>query len=87
VGLLEFLKEFTMLTRLGTKLGDRDILRIAAYTQKIGEMAYRNETIEGIMFTSTKISSGLNLVIFPEKLRSPSSLELYDPDRELSNPE
>jgi RES domain-containing protein len=65
----------------------QDILGIAAYTQRIGEIAYHDETIEGIMFTSTKISSGLNLVVFPEKLRSPSSLELYDPDRELSSPE
>lgn len=62
---------------------NQDILRIAAYPQRVGQLAYDREDIEGILFTSTKVTNTLNLVIFPERVRSPSSVELYDPQNEL----
>jgi hypothetical protein len=57
--------------------------RIAAYPQRVGQLAYDREDIEGILFTSTKVVNTLNLVIFPERVRSPSVVELYDPQNEL----
>jgi hypothetical protein len=62
---------------------NQDILRIAAYPQRVGQLAYDREDIEGILFTSTKVPNTLNLVIFPERVRSPSVVELYDPQNEL----
>lgn len=62
---------------------NQDILRIAAYPQKVGQLAYDREDIEGILFTSTKVTNTLNLVIFPERVKSPSVMELYDPQNEL----
>lgn len=62
---------------------NQDILRIAAYPQRVGQLAYDREDIEGILFTSTKVTNTLNLVIFPERVRSPSVVELYDPQNEL----
>ncbi len=62
---------------------NQDILRIAAYPQRVGQLAYDREDIEGIIFTSTKVTNTLNLVIFPERVRSPSVVELYDPQNEL----
>jgi RES domain-containing protein len=62
---------------------NQDILKIAAYPQKVGQLAYDREDIEGILFTSTKVPNTLNLVIFPERVRSPSVVELYDPQNEL----
>ena len=34
---------------------NQDILRIAAYPQRVGQLAYDRENIEGILFTSTKV--------------------------------
>jgi RES domain-containing protein len=62
---------------------NQDILRIAAYPQRVGQLAYDREDIEGILFTSTKVTNTLNLVIFPERVRSSSVVELYDPQNEL----
>jgi RES domain-containing protein len=62
---------------------NQDILKIAAYPQRVGQLAYDREDIEGILFTSTKVTNTLNLVIFPERVRSPSVVELYDPQNEL----
>ena len=62
---------------------NQDILRIAAYPQRVGQLAYDRENIEGILFTSTKVTNTLNLVIFPERVRSLSVVELYDPQSEL----
>jgi RES domain-containing protein len=62
---------------------NQDILRIAAYPQGVGQLAYGREDIEGILFTSTKVPNTLNLVIFPERVRSSSVVELYDPQNEL----
>jgi RES domain-containing protein len=62
----------------------QDILGIAAYTQKIGDLAYAKGNIEGIVFTSTKVTNTVNLALFPERVKLPSLLELYDPQQELS---
>jgi RES domain-containing protein len=62
---------------------NQDILRIAAYPQRVGQLAYDREDIEGILFASTKVTNTLNLVIFPERVRSLSVVELYDPQNEL----
>jgi RES domain-containing protein len=62
---------------------NQDILRIAAYPQSVGQLAYDREYVEAILFTSTKVTNTLNLVIFPERVRSPSVVELYDPQNEL----
>ena len=64
----------------------RDLLRclkIAAYPQRIGQLASNRGDIEGIIFTSTKLANTLNLVIFPERVRPLSIVELYDPQNEL----
>jgi hypothetical protein len=61
----------------------QDILGIAAYPQKIGNLAYITENIEGIVFTSTKVDNTVNLALFPERIVLPSLLELYDPQKEL----
>ena len=61
----------------------QDILKIAAYPQRVGQLAYEQGDIEGILFTSTKLANTLNLAIFPERVKSPSVLELYDPQNEL----
>lgn len=61
----------------------QDILKIAAYPQRVGQLAYERGDIEGILFTSTKIANTLNLVIFSERVKSPSVVELYDPQNEL----
>ena len=61
----------------------QDILKIAAYPQRVGQLAYGRGDIEGILFTSTKLDNTLNLVIFPERVKSPSVVELYDPQNEL----
>jgi RES domain-containing protein len=62
---------------------NQDILKIAAYPQRVGQLTYDQEDIEGILFTSTKVTNTLNLVIFPERVRSPSIVDLYDPQNEL----
>jgi RES domain-containing protein len=61
----------------------QDILGIAAYPQRIGNLAYLTENIEGIVFTSTKVANTVNLALFTERITLPSSLELYDPQNEL----
>ena len=61
----------------------QDILKIAAYPQRVGQLAYEQGDIEGILFTSTKLVNTLNLVIFPERVKSQSVVELYDPQNEL----
>lgn len=61
----------------------QDILKIAAYPQRMGQLAYEQEDIEGILFTSTKLTNTLNLVVFPERVKAPSVVELYDPQNEL----
>lgn len=57
----------------------QDILRIPSYTH----LAYTKITLEGILFTSTKVANTLNLVIFTRRLSPQSSLSLYDPNNEL----
>ncbi|MGH2412722.1 MAG: RES family NAD+ phosphorylase [Microcystaceae cyanobacterium] len=61
----------------------QDILRIPSYSQRIGAITYEQETLEGILFTSTKVPNTFNLAIFPERLSQQSFLELYDPQNEL----
>ncbi|MGL5832580.1 MAG: RES family NAD+ phosphorylase [Waterburya sp.] len=61
----------------------QDILGIAAYPQRIGNLAYITENIEGIVFTSTKMANTVNLALFPERIAMPSFLEIYDPQSEL----
>lgn len=63
----------------------QDILHIPAYTQRIGSLVYAEGIIEGILFTSTKVASTLNLAIFTQRLFPQSSVILYDPNNELSN--
>jgi RES domain-containing protein len=43
----------------------QDILGIAAYPQKIGNLAYAKGNIEGIVFTSTKVANTINLAFTP----------------------
>lgn len=61
----------------------QDILQIPSYTQRIGALAYVQGTIEGILFTSTKVANTLNLAIFTQQLFPQSCLTLYDPNNEL----
>jgi RES domain-containing protein len=61
----------------------QDILGIAAYPQKIGNVAYAKGNIEGIVFTFTKVANTINLALFTERIVLPSFLELYDPQNEL----
>ncbi len=61
----------------------QDLLNIPAYTQRIGAIAYEQGTIEGILFTSTKVANTRSVAIFPERLLPQSSLSIYDPRGEL----
>lgn len=65
----------------------QDILQIPSYTQRLGAVAHTKGTIEGILFTSTKVANTLNLVIFTQRLLPQSSLRLYDPNNELGESE
>lgn len=58
----------------------QDRLKIPAYSQEIGRLAFESTEIEAIKFASTKKLGNHNLAIFTNKLRSNSAIELYDPD-------
>lgn len=61
----------------------QDILSIAAYSQRVGEIVYQRNIAEGIIFNSTKVDGTKNLVIFVDKISAKSSVEVYDPRQEL----
>ena len=64
----------------------QDILKIAAYSQEIGRLAYERPLIEGIKFASTKQEDKHNLAVFIDKLQADSSIRLYDPEGDLATP-
>lgn len=61
----------------------QDILKIAAYSQKVGEIVRQREVAEGIMFNSTKVDGTSNLAIFMDRITAESSVKVYDPRQEL----
>ena len=62
----------------------QDRLKIAAYSQEIGRLVFESPQLEAIKFTSTKLAGNYNLAIFTNKLKLDSSIQLYDPDGDLS---
>ena len=48
-------------------------------TQLLGSTAYNSNKIEALKVSSARDSGAYNLVIFPDRLSSSSSLEIYDP--------
>ena len=53
-----------------------------APTQQLGEALFQ-ERVEGFVSLSAKIPTHKTLMVFPENLRSPSSLKFYDPSGAL----
>ncbi len=49
-------------------------------TQNLGEAAHELESIEAMWVPSARLAGSLNLVVFPDRLKTGSSLTLYDPD-------
>lgn len=62
----------------------QDRLKIPAYSQEIGRLAFHLPRLEAIKFASTKLPDNHNLAIFTDKMISDSTLKLYDPDGDLS---
>lgn len=55
-----------------------------APTQRLGRCAYESRRIQGILAPSNKRPGGMCLVAFPERLRSPSNLQVVDEERFLA---
>lgn len=57
--------------------------RMAA-TQRLGSVVQELGSIEGLWAPSAQLEGGVNLVVFPDRLKHGSNLRLYDPDGLIS---
>jgi len=56
-----------------------------APTQLLGRVCHRTGLFDGIQFPSTKNSpDGMCVAVFPERLKAPAFLEVYDPNGHLA---
>jgi RES domain-containing protein len=49
-------------------------------TQRLGRLCHHSERFDGIRYPSSKnVTGGVCVAVFPDRLRSPAYLEVYDP--------
>jgi RES domain-containing protein len=57
-----------------------DALKGETATQRLGRMAYESARFEGLRGPSVQRAGGHTIAVFPERVASPSNLEVSDPD-------
>ena len=58
----------------------QDIFEKEAYTQKLGRRIFESDKFEGIRYPSAKVNGEYNNVIFPDRLKRKSRINIYDPE-------
>jgi RES domain-containing protein len=53
-------------------------------THLLAETAYKTHRFQGMLFNSKESPRGINLIIWTNKVRTPSSVEVYDPTGKLA---
>ena len=73
-------------TRVGTDAAELvapyllDALKGETFTERLGRIAYESARFEGLRGPSLQRVGGHTIAVFPERVASPSKLEVYDPD-------
>lgn len=57
-----------------------DALKGETATQRLGRIAYETARFEGLRGPSLQRAGGHTIAVFPERVESPSKLEVFDPD-------
>ena len=57
-----------------------DALKGETATQRLGRIAYESACFEGLRGPSVQRAGGHTIAVFPERVVSPSKLEVFDPD-------
>jgi RES domain-containing protein len=57
-----------------------DALKGETATQRLGRIAYESARFEGLRGPSVQRADGHTIAVFPERVVSPSKLEVFDPD-------
>jgi RES domain-containing protein len=60
-----------------------DALKGETATQRLGRIAFESTRFEGLRGPCVQRAGGHTIAVFPERVASPSKLEVFDPDRLL----